>query len=162
MSSPPKRGRPRGSPKAERRLTRELSNKGALLELVRSIRDVTIEFTHTATANPVYGLVGAIVTLELLYRARAISLFGYAAGYATIGAMEAAQIGTSIGNALSGVVSAIGNLVPSVGAKGSTGSNATDFIAPSQGWVDARAKGEASSEFDVVRTSGKSKGYVPE
>jgi hypothetical protein len=132
------------------------------MELVRSIRDITIEFTHTATANPVYGLVGAIVTLELLYRVRAISLFGYAAGYATIGAMEAAQIGTSLGNAVSGTISSIGNLIPSAGAKGSTGTNAVDFIAPSQGWVDARAKGEARSDFEAVRTTGTTKGYVPE
>jgi hypothetical protein len=77
--------------------------------------------------------------------------------------MEAAQIGTSLGNATAGVIGAIGNLVPSVGAKGSTGTNAVDFIAPSQGWVDARAKGETESrQFEAVRTTGSSKGYVPE
>jgi hypothetical protein len=125
--------------------------------VVRTIRDITVEFTHTATANPVYGLIGAIVTIELLYRIRAVSLFGYAAGYATIGAMEAAQIGTSLGNAVAGTVSAIGNLIPSVGAKGSTGPNQVDFIAPSQNFTDARAKGEEETRFVTAKVGSVEK-----
>jgi hypothetical protein len=61
--------------------------------------------------------------------------------------MEVAQIGASLGNAVSGVVSAIGNLIPSVGAKGSTGSNQVDFIAPTPNWTDARASGEQDRNF---------------
>jgi hypothetical protein len=61
--------------------------------------------------------------------------------------MEVAQIGTSLGNAYAGVISAIGNIIPSVGAKGSTGTNQVDFIAPSPNWTDARASGEEDRNF---------------
>jgi hypothetical protein len=69
--------------------------------------------------------------------------------------MEVAQVGASLGNAAAGVIGAIGNLIPSVGAKGATGSNNVDFIAPSNNFTDARAKGEDSIESQVFAAGRK-------
>ena len=132
---------PKGS-RAARRLERDLADKAALSGLVSTFRDVLVEFEHTAVANPVIGVIGGIIAIDLLHRTRLISDLAYVAGLASIGVLEISTAAASIGDAIANDITAIGSIIkPSQ----TSSSSIANLITPSPN-TDARESGKFTSE----------------
>ena len=89
------RGRPPGTRrqfKAERRLARELAAKNLQSQGLDAVTSVLTELVRAAKSNPVIGVGLGIVTVDLLYRTRVLSLVGAGAFYAFLGAKAYADI----------------------------------------------------------------------
>ena len=140
-------GRPKGgrAGQAERRLKRELADKEGLVELLRATRDVIVELQHTATANPVLGIVGGITTLSIAHRFRLITTLDYTVGLAAVGLLEVGAVGDKLGEGLAGIIASIGSLIPSINKDVKVGSY-DNLIAPSNNYTDARNQGETAKK----------------
>ncbi len=147
----PKRGRPRGQPKAERRLRRELSNKQALLDVLGTVRDVVTELVRSSTTNPVIGVVTGLTTLDILARSRVISPLTWAAGITIVGVLTIAEATSAVLVAAGTVAAGAGNIIPSIGAKGSINSPVENLISPTVTTnVDAREKRGIGAEASAL------------
>lgn len=139
-----KRGRPRGQPKAERRLKRELADKEALLTLVTTIGSVGKEFLRTANSNPVIGLATGVVATAAFYRAGVLNTFEAGVIYGLLGVEAAGD-----------VIESIAKFIPFAPSQSS--QNAFQPVGSNLSYYD---KVEPTPAF--AKTARTPPGYVPE
>lgn len=153
---PKPRGNPQfGSPKARRRLSRDLANKQNLRQVIDGLAGIAGKVPDAARSNPILGTVTGVVTLDILYRLRIISIAGYLAGLALVGVIDAGAVAASIGVSAGAVVGGVGTIFPSIGSKTITIASQESLIATSP---NVSSGTEAKSAEVTVGT----KGYIPE
>ena len=111
--SPVKIGRPRGQRKAERRLKRELANKAALTAVLTEAGSIIRTVFGTAATSPIVGTVSAIITVDLLHRAKLISDGAWLTSFALVGAIDLAAAAQALGQAVGSAAGGVGEIIPS-------------------------------------------------
>ncbi|MHB1830777.1 MAG: hypothetical protein ACYCO0_05290 [Candidatus Micrarchaeaceae archaeon] len=94
------------SSKAGRRLTREENQQRFVLGVADKVEGIIKELVRASLNNPLMGIAVAIITVDVLYRAKIISITAAQAIYVAAGVYEGGQI-----------IADIAEIIPSIGTK---------------------------------------------
>ena len=92
--------------KADRKLTKQLAEQEFAQNLIGDVKDIVKEVIRASNSNPLIGILTSIVAIDVLYRAKIISLTAVQAMYVALGVVEGGS-----------VIAEIGDLIPSLGGK---------------------------------------------
>jgi hypothetical protein len=75
---------------------------GLVKDLTGEARDVLVQMLKAATSNPVIGIIGAVIIVDLLHQAKILSPVGYTFCMITLGIVEASYAATVLSQITAG------------------------------------------------------------